>query len=71
MNSINLFDQKTCSGPSSEFDPDFRQFARLRNLTPSDDGYLNVNTYIDIEEKYVFTVSYNVKVSFLFEFTKH
>lgn len=71
MNSINLFDLETCSGPSSEFDPDLRQFTHLRNLTPSDDGYLDANAYIDIEKKYVFIGSYNVKVSFLFVFTKH
>ena len=70
MNSINLLDQKTCSDPSSEFDPDFRQFTRLRNFAPSDTKYFNLNAYIDIAKMCVFNASFNVKATFIVEFLK-
>jgi hypothetical protein len=70
MSSINLFDQKTCSAPSSESDPDFRQSTRLTNFTPSDSGYFNLNPYIDIANIRVVINSFNVKATFIIEFLK-
>jgi hypothetical protein len=70
MSSINLFDQKTCSAPSSESNPDFRQSTRLRNFTPSDSGYFNLKPYIDIANIRILFHSFNLKAAFIVEFLK-